>query len=433
VPGAPGTGGGFAAVLRASRFRRLLIAQSVSSLGDWVATLAFIAAAFALTNDQAAVAVVLILRLVPPIFAAPIGGVVADRFNRRIVMVSSDLSRAALIAVVPFVRNVAFLYAVAFVHECISLFFIPARDASIPELAPAGTLEEANGLILASSYAALPIAAALFGLLRLAATDIPSWLPLGNVVARYPTSFAFAFDAASFVFSATMIGGIRFGHTRVASAGELKVFAGLAEAYRYVARSQRLRSLAYGLIVSMFGGGVLFAIGIAYIHGTLGGDDVDFGWLAALWGAGMGIGLGLQRLLVRERGEAPVFIAAVASCGAVLIVMAVVPLLWLAFAAAVAFGAAFAAAIVLALSMTQRATDDEIRGRVMGGVQMLFRLGLAAGALGIGGLAQSFDRVTIGPLGLDGNQLGMIVGGVLILLGAVASGGVVRGPGAAET
>jgi hypothetical protein len=69
--------GGFRAAVHASGFRRLLIGQAVSSLGDWVATLAFIVAAFALTSgNTTAVAVVLVLRLVPPIFAAPVGGVV---------------------------------------------------------------------------------------------------------------------------------------------------------------------------------------------------------------------------------------------------------------------------------------------------------------------------------------------------------------------
>jgi dTMP kinase len=417
---------GFGAVLRAPKFRRLLIGQTVSSLGDWVATLAFVAAAYALTGDQTAVAVVLLLRLVPPVFAAPLGGVVADRLNRRTIMISSDLARAVLILFVPFVRNIAFLYTVAFVHECISLFYLPARDASVPELAPKGSLEEANGLILASSYGTLPIAAAVFGLLRLAATSIPSGFPFAHALATYPTSFAFFFDAASFVFSATMVAGIRFGHARIRDAGDLKVFSGLAEAFRYVVHDQRLRSLSYGLVVSMFGGGVLFAIGIAYIHETLGGSDVQFGWLAALWGAGMGIGLGVQRLLIRDRGEAQVFLAAVVLCGTVLILMAVFPWLWLAFAAALVFGASFSVAIVLALTMAQRATSDEIRGRVMGGVQMLFRIGLAAGALGIGGLAQSIDGVNLGPVHLDGNQIGMIAGGVLIILGAGASAGVVR-------
>ena len=61
---------GFRATLAAPGFRRLLVAQTVSSLGDWVATLAFIVAAFALTQNQTAVAIVLILRLVPPLFAA---------------------------------------------------------------------------------------------------------------------------------------------------------------------------------------------------------------------------------------------------------------------------------------------------------------------------------------------------------------------------
>src|SRR5919201_3685695 len=152
---------GFGAVLRARGFRRLLIAQSVSSLGDWVATLAFIAAAFALTGNQTAVAVVLVLRLVPPMFAAPVGGVVADRLPRRLIMVTCDVSRAALIVLVPFV-GIALLYVIAFVHECISLFFLPARDATVPALVPRRSLPEANGLILGSSYGSLPMAAALF-------------------------------------------------------------------------------------------------------------------------------------------------------------------------------------------------------------------------------------------------------------------------------
>src|SRR2546422_330833 len=100
-------------------------------------------------------------------FAAPVGGVVADRLDRRAIMVTCDLSRALLIAAVPFVPLWA-LYLIAFVHESISLFFLPARDATVPSLVPQGTLEEANGLVLASSYGSIPIAAALFGGLRLA-------------------------------------------------------------------------------------------------------------------------------------------------------------------------------------------------------------------------------------------------------------------------
>jgi dTMP kinase len=420
---------GFGAVLRAPGFRRLLIGQSVSSLGDWVATLAYIVAAFALTNDQTAVAVVLILRLVPPIFAAPVGGVVADRIDRRTVMVTCDIVRAGLISVVPF-AGIGVLYAIAFLHECVSLFFLPARDATVPMLAPEQGLAEANGLILASSYGTLPLAAGAFAGLRLAASHIPAALPFAHLFRAHPTSFAFFFDAATFVFSATMIAGLS-PVRRTHGTERVTVFEGLAEATRYVLSHRALRALAAGLVVSMFGGGVLFAIGIAYIRGTLGGSDVQFGWLAALWGAGMGVGLAIVRGLVK-RGQGPVFLAAVTACGAILVVMALLPFLWLAFVMAVAFGAAFSVAIVLALTLTQQVAEDRIRGRIMGGVQMLFRLGLGAGAIGIGALAHSISSVRIGPgstsVTLDGNQVGLVVGGTLILLGAVASVGILRAP-----
>src|SRR5437870_3234014 len=141
---------GFRWAVRSTGFVRLLSGQAVSSLGDWVATFAFIVAAYDLSHqNQTAVAVVLVLRLVPPMFAAPVGGVVADRLPRRLIMVTCDLSRAGLIVLVPFV-SIGFLYAIAFVHECISLFFLPARDATVPALVPRPSLTEANGLILAS-------------------------------------------------------------------------------------------------------------------------------------------------------------------------------------------------------------------------------------------------------------------------------------------
>jgi dTMP kinase len=409
--------GAAGSVLRAAGYRRLLLGQSVSSLGDWVATLAFIAAAFALTNgDQAAVAVVLVLRLVPPIFAAPLGGVVADRFSRRTVMVAADLIRAVLILLVPFTGLVG-LYVLAFVHECVSLFFLPSRDASIPGLVPERKLEQANGLMLAASYGSIPVAAAVFGILRVA----PNHLPVPGWFRSHPTSLAFVFDSATFLFSAAMNAGLPLGR---APRGEIQLFRDLLEGVRYVVRHPALRSLSYGLVVSMFGGGVLFAVGIGYVHQTLGGTDAAFGWLAALWGVGMALGLGVVRML--PGGSRPrEFLAAVVGCGLVLGVMALAPVLWMAFVAAVVFGVAFAVAIVLALTMAQEEADNRVRGRVMGGVQMLFRVGLGLGALGIGWLAHEAGERAL-PLSLDGNQVGLLAGALLILLGAAAAGGVLR-------
>ncbi|MCA1844632.1 MAG: MFS transporter, partial [Actinobacteria bacterium] len=414
---------GLGSLLRAAGFRRLLIGQAVSGLGDWVATLALIAFAFQLSNrSQTAVAVVLVIRLVPPIFAAPVGGLLADRLDRRVMMVSCDILRGGLICLIPIFHTIAVLYVIAFVHECISLFFLPARDASVPELAPEGTLPLANGLMLASSFGSIPFAAALFSALRFAAGHVPDWLPFAELARSHPQALAFFFDAATFMVSAAMISRVQIPRHEEGAA--LHLFSGLAEASRFAWRNPLLRSLGEGLLVSMFGGGVLFAIGIAYIHQTLGGSDIDFGWLAALWGAGMGIGLAAVRFLIRERGASIVVLAGVVGCGGVLIVMSLLPYLWLSFIVAVVFGAAFSIAITVALSIAQQVTEDRLRGRIMGGVQMLFRVGLGAGALGMGGLANAIDVIHPGIGGIDvrmdGNQVGMFAGGVIILAGALA-------------
>lgn len=344
-------------------FRRLLVGQAVSSLGDWVGTMALIAAAFEMTGSPTAVGGVLILRLAPPIFAGPVGGVLADRLDRRAIMVGTNLGMAALIAALPF-AGLPGLYGIALASEVLALAFLPARDATVPDLVPAESLPRANGLVIASSYAAVPVGAALFSGLRVASESVPSWLPLSSFVGAHPLAIAFFFDAATFLFAAAMIAGIRTtGRPARGSAG---LFRGVSEAWRYTRALPGVGSLAAGVGLSMFGGGVLFALGISYVRGTLGGGEVQFGFLASLWGVGMALGIGIVGLL-RTRGEAHVFRAAVAACGGVLVVMGLLPFMWLAFGAAVAFGAAFSVAVVLALTLVQRAADASVRGRLVGG------------------------------------------------------------------
>src|ERR687895_52308 len=103
--------GGFKEVFGIRDFRLLFWGQAISALGDWVGTLAFIAAAQALAPGQpAAVVGVLILRLVPSFFATPIGGVLSDRLDRQRIMVWSDVIRFGVILFTPFVPHLWALY-----------------------------------------------------------------------------------------------------------------------------------------------------------------------------------------------------------------------------------------------------------------------------------------------------------------------------------
>lgn len=418
--------GGLRSILARGPFRRLLVGQAVSSLGDWVGTVALIAAAYDLTGSPTAVGGVLVLRLVPPLFAAPIGGVLADRLDRRFIMIASNLAMAGLIALVPFV-NLAGLYVIAFVSEAFALLFLPARDAMVPDLVPEETLPAANGLIMGTSYGAIPVAAALFSGLRLASDHLPGWVPFGGFLSSHPLAIPFFFDAATFVFSALMIAGLPRRGRKEQTQGN--IFEGVTDAFRAARENRAIRALAAGVGVAMFGGGVLFALGIAYVRDTLGGGDVEFGFLVALWGLGMAAGVGTVQALVKE-GEGTLFQSAVATCGAILLAMAFLPFTWLALIAAFFFGMSFSVAVMLGVTLVQRIADEQMRGRLLAGAHMLFRLSLAVGALGIGGAAQGIGEVSIGidpvRLNLDGNQMGLVMGGTLILLGALASRGIVK-------
>lgn len=399
-------------------YRRLFWGQAISALGDWVGTLAFIVAAHQLApNRPEAVALVLILRLIPSFFATPIGGVLSDRWDRKRIMVWSDLARFAIIAAVPFVPKLGALYVFAFVQECFSLVFLPARDASLPNIVPSEELEAANALVMGSSFAGIPLSGPVFAALAWVGTRYPITVR-GEHIFRRPWAPAFIFDALTFVLSAVLIQRISLPTKPPAPAGpKERFFASAREGWLYIRQRPFLRGLAYAVTVGMLGGGVLFALGIGYIRQTLGGGDVEFGWLMGLFGAGMVAGFVISQW---KRSVTWMVRIALFSMGSVLIFMAVFTVLWIGYLMAVAFGAAFSVSLIVAMSAVQSRTDDAHRGRVMGFVHMLVRGALSIGAAVSAGIA---TLVPAGGLHLplafrpDKNQVALIVAGTLIIAG----------------
>lgn len=416
---------GIVRLLRLGDFRKLFIGQAVSGLGDWVATFGFIALVYDLTQDTNYVAWILIVRLIPPLFAAPFGGILADRLPRRPVMITLDIVRAGLIVLVPFV-NIWLVFMLALAHEFGAFFFFPARDAAIPDLAPKKLLAPANGLILASSYGALPVAGAVFSAIHNSSSLVPAGFPLSHLINQRPVTLVFFLDSLSFLVSAFLIYKMKIPH-RPTKAAKPGIKSELLEGIRYIWTNKVIRLLAFGILMAMFGGGVLFAVGIAYVRETLGGSDATFGWLSSLWGAGMALGLLLVRKLINWRGSRLVFVSSIGFCGGLLVGMALVSQVILAFALAVPFGMAFALAITLAMTIAQAAAAENVRGRTLGSLQMLYRLGLASGALIMGAVAHQISGINIG-FQLDGNQLSMLVSGLLILAAAFVASQMLRLP-----
>ena len=415
---------GFKAVYRIRDFKLLFWGQAVSALGDWVGTLAFIVAAGQLAPDRpAAVAIVLVLRLIPSFFATPLGGVLSDRWDRRKIMIASDLVRLAIIAAVPFVPRLGALYAFAFFSEAFSLVFLPARDASVPNLVPKDRLEAANAMLMGSSYGGIPLSGPVFALMAWLGAHYPLQFIGQEIFRARPYSFAFIFDALTYLVSALFILRIRtpLRTSRVPAAEEESLFQAIEEGARYIQRRPLHRNLAFAVTVAMLGGGVLFALGDRYVHDTLGGNDVAFGWLMGLFGVGMVMGFFVSQLKPAGRGALWMVRISLLTMGGVLISMGIVAWLAVGYMVAVVFGIAFSVSLIIAMSAVQAQTEDPYRGRVMAAVHMMVRAALSFGALGAGGIATVVpDRgLQLARWNLDKNQVALVIAGLLIAFGTV--------------
>ncbi|MCA1833927.1 MAG: MFS transporter [Actinomycetota bacterium] len=414
---------GFKAVFARRNFKLLFWGQAISALGDWVGTLAFIVAADRLSHGRPlAVTLVLVLRLIPTFLATPVGGVLSDRWDRRQIMIASDITRFGIIILVPFVPQLWALYLFAFASEAASLVFLPARDASIPNVVAPDELEAANAMVMGSSFAGIPLSGPVYAALAAAAVHYPLTWHGEHIFREHPYGFAFLFDSLTFLVSAWMINRMVLPKHRPNPSDEAPFLESLRYGVRWITQRRFIRSLAYAVTFGMLGGGVLFALGIGYIHKTLGGNDVAFGWLMGLFGVGMVAGFFVSQLKP-EQGTAWMLRGSILLTGAVLVVMSVLTQLWFAYIMAAIFGTAFSVDVIVAMSQVQARTPDETRGRVMSVVHMLFRGALAIGALASGSLGQTLKggvRVPVLDYHADSNQVAMFFAGTLIMCGALA-------------
>jgi dTMP kinase len=432
-PGAPAGGsappasggfniGGFKDVFRNSDFRRLFWGQGVSAIGDWVGTLAFIVAARRLApGNPEAVALVLILRLLPTFLATPVGGVLSDRWDRKRIMIASDLARFVVICAVPFLPHIGYLYLLAFVQESLSLVFLPARDAAVPSIVGADHLEAANALVMGSSFAGIPLSGPIFAGAAFAGAHFPHALPTEHIWHSRPYAFPFLFDGLTFVVSALMIRGMRWvPETHRPEVAAEPFFASMRHGVRYILDRPFIRGLAYAVSVGMLGGGVLFALGIGYVHDTLGGGDVEFGWLMGIFGAGMVFGF-LVSQLHPPGGIAWMIRVSLFVMGAVIAFMGVFPVLWIGYLMALVFGVSFSVSLIVAMSAVQARTEDDYRGRVMGAVHMIVRGALSIGALASAAVAALFPArgLSLWRFHPDKNQFALVIAGALIAAGTL--------------
>ncbi len=372
-------------VLSITPFRRLWVALTLSSLGDWISLLALSALAAkigGMTGGAYAVSGVWLTSLLPALVFGPLAGAVADKFDRRMNMIIGDVIRAMLYVTIPinlsigFANQLTWMYIVQFLASCASLFWTPAKDASVPNLVPPEKLEQANQLSLFATYGTAPIAGLLFALLALISTA------LGHISHYFSTNqvnLALYFNAATYVVSALTVYTLRELRRqqtdRISSPSVLK---SIWEGWQFVRHSQVVRGIILGMTGAFAAAGAVVGLGPSYIRNILQGGSAGWGAAFAAIFFGLAIGMFLGLRVLRGFSRRRLFGVSIMFAALPLAAAALIPSLVLTVILVIVIGACAGVAYVTGYTIIGLEVDDETRGRTFAFLQSAIRVILFA-------------------------------------------------------
>ncbi|WP_405143179.1 dTMP kinase [Sphaerisporangium sp. NBC_01403] len=408
-------------VLANAPFRRLWTAMAVCSLGDWLNIIAITAFAAYLTRDSGyqaqslAIGGVFVVKMLPAVLLGPLAGAFADRFDRRLTMFFSDLLRFALVLSIPLVGSYQWIIVATFLVECVNLFWVPAKDATVPNLVPKERLEEANQLNLLVTYGTAPVAAALFAVISVVVEVVGKAVPS---LAWEPAHPALVINALAYLVSAFLIFTLKSipkeHTTRVSTPSMLRQ---IVEGWRYVGANRMVRGLVIGMLGAFAAGGAVIGIAKVYVV-TLGGGDAAYGMVFAAVFIGMALGIFFGPRLLSELSRRRLFGLAIITAGIVLAATALIHNLVIVVMLVVVLGACAGIAWIIGYTLIGLEVEDSLRGRTFSFLQSLARVTLLLVVAVAPALAGLFGkhRFSIGAgvvYNFDGPNLVMLIGAIV--------------------
>ncbi|MGZ8749240.1 MAG: bifunctional MFS transporter/dTMP kinase [Pseudonocardia sp.] len=407
-------------VLAIPAFRRLWLVTAVSATGDWLSLLALSALATQLaTGYQAqsfALGGVVATKLLPALVLGPLAGALADKFDRRRVMVVCDLLRFGLFLSIPLVGSLWWLLVATLLIEICALFWIPAKDASVPNLLRRpDQIETANQLALVMTYGVAVITASgLFTVISSLGGFLPGSTPEISTayVALVLNGLAYLLTATTVWFGIREISG-RAAQRREAAPG---LVALLRDGLQFVASTPLVRGLVIGIIGAFTAGGVVIGSATLYAA-SLGGGNAAYGMLFIAVFVGLAIGMGAAPRLSRRLPHNRLFGTAIVAAGCALVLVALAPHLTVAIGAVGLVGGFAGIAFLTGLTIIGAQVADEVRGRIVAFVQSIVRLTLLGSMALVPLLVGLVSARTVElfgyPYRIDGTRVVMLVGGVI--------------------
>jgi DHA3 family macrolide efflux protein-like MFS transporter len=370
---------GVRAVLKHRDFAWLWSGQLVSNIGTAISTLALLFYAYDLTGSAMAMAVLTMFEVLPVVIFAGFVGVYVDRWDRKRIMIASDITRAAAILLIPltihfpsFIPTVYWVYLLTFIFATANAWFFPARGASIPNLVDGDELIAANSLSQMT-----------FQVVQLI---VP---PVGGILVALlaPDYFlAFAITSLTFIFSAFSLREIRTNlKPKGVKAENESLRVQIIQGARYVVGNAVLTFLFVFAMMLAVSSGILNALLMPYFEGELSLGATQIGFILS---AGAASGAAAAVYLSRKKNiDKPLYLIAFAGLLAGVAVFALV----LAFdfiTVLLSWAMIGCVDVILNIPLTvlmQQLVEDKYRGRVFALLNVAFTAIQVVG-MGIGGV-----------------------------------------------
>ena len=373
-------------VLAIPAYRRLWLAQLVSDVGDGLTNLTLLLLVNELTGSTAALAAMAIALAVPPLTIGLVAGTLADRLDRRRLMLGSDLFRAIIVlgfVLIGSAGQLWLLLALALAQSAVGTFFNPARGALLPRLVPPEGLLAANSISQATRVVAGVVGAGLAGVM------------IGSLGTYWP---AFVLDAMTFLASFLLVLGIPAALGRAPERSEdvpSGVRADLVEGLRIVAGSRLLWVTVGTLAVAMLGLGSVNLLFVPLLVNDLRVAEAWFGPVELAQTASMVLAAGLVAALAARISAQAIVVAGMLGIGVVAALLGAVGSVWHVILLVFAVGWFVTPLQAAVVTILQRTVEDRARGRVMAALQAAMSGASVASMAAAGALAQVVGTRTV--------------------------------------
>lgn len=452
--------GGLRRLMTSHNFQKLWVAQFISSMGDWLIIGILIPTVMALSGGSAtAVAGILVAKIIPALFLSSVTGVLVDYFDRRKIMLVTDLIRFLLVLVLLTTNSLAAIYLVVLLTETASLFFWPARNALIPMLVEEEDVSLANGLMYTTQQAAMVVGLAASGAILAGFEKIVQLvlhLDLPAIFAPFVSYLTpilvgsragYVLDSFTFIFSALLIFAMKINakptRTDNAKLDLSHVGQGVVESFKLLRDRKELRGLLVTIFFAIIGGGALVTVGLDYIT-SLGGV-VPFAnrveWIAQFSGSrqtfvitflaiGMVVGALLIPRIEKKMSVRLLFPSSVALFGIGMLGFTLTTKYFISCLYATGAGFCIAALTVAGNNYIVAEVEDNLRGRVFTALESVIRVSLLISMMLVAPLSDILSKIikkfldaegitNLLGIPLSGSRITLLIASVIVLSAAI--------------